>query len=378
MAEPFKNVFNKKLIVQMAQQFSLNWPAFNQADFIREAAAGIEALELKARSMQIAAVLTKFLPAKFKQAAPIILASLAPLNINETTNRSSAQTKGLSSWAILPLTEYVGRHGLKDFVLSMKLLKALTSRFTSEFGIRFFLLADANRTLKTLKQWTLDPDYHVRRLVSEGTRPRLPWSMQLPQFIKDPTPLIPLLEVLKDDDEEYVRRSVANNLNDIAKDHPALVARIAEQWLKGASANRVRLIKHACRTLIKQGHRQTLKILGYTPAKLKCAHCKILTQRVDLGETLNFTLELQTSSAQQQKLIIDYAVHHRKANGQTSPKVFKWKTTVLKPRSTLQLQKKHPIKKITTRKYYDGVHKLEIFINGVSVALKTFELHLQS
>jgi 3-methyladenine DNA glycosylase AlkC len=162
----------------------------------------------------------------------------------------------------MPLTHYVGRNGLKHFDLSMMLLKEMTKRSSSEFDIRYFLLDSPLRAISILQEWTQDPNQHVRRLVSEGTRPRLPWAMRLPVFIEDPSPLIPLLDALKDDEEEYVRRSVSNNLNDIAKDHPDVVAGIARQWLKGASKNRQRLVRHACRTLIKQGHKETLAALG--------------------------------------------------------------------------------------------------------------------
>ncbi len=165
----------------------------------------------------------------------------------------------------MPMAHYVGLRGHDHFDLSMTLLKAFTKRFSSEFGIRFFLLDDPEQTLSVLKQWTKDEDKHVRRLVSEGSRPRLPWAMRLPLFIKDPAPVIVLLELLKDDNDEYVRRSVANNLNDIAKDHPSVVADIAGQWMQGADKQRQQLIRHACRTLIKQGNKKVLRVFGFKP-----------------------------------------------------------------------------------------------------------------
>jgi 3-methyladenine DNA glycosylase AlkC len=228
--------------------------------------------------------------------------------------------------------------------------------------------------LAVFKDWVKDPDQHVRRLVSEGSRPRLPWAMQLPIFIEDPRPVIALLEQLKDDPEEYVRRSVANNLNDIAKDHPELVADIAQKWLQAASKNRQRLVRHACRTLIKNGHKKTLAALGYTSPAIHSAKVSVLTPKLLFGEALEFSLSLQSNASETQPLMIDYIVHHQKASGLTSAKVFKWSSTNLIPRKTLTLQKKHPIKQITTRVYYAGLHGLEVVVNGISVGRADFEL----
>jgi len=281
---------------------------------------------------------------------------------------------GIAGWAIMPMTYYVGLCGHDYFDLSMKLLKELTKRFSSEFGIRFFLLESPEKTLSILKKWTHDKDRHVRRLASEGTRPRLPWAMRLPLFIKDPAPVMNLLEVLKDDDEEYVRRSVANNLNDIAKDHPDMVADIAARWMKGASKERKKLIRHGCRTLIKNGHKKTLRVLGFKSPKIQHASIEILTPKVVFGDALQFKLSISSDYRSDQALMIDYIIHHQKANGKTSPKVFKWRTTILPPKKTLTATKKHNIRKITTRVYYPGVHTVQIMVNGVFVGTADFEL----
>jgi 3-methyladenine DNA glycosylase AlkC len=339
MPEPFKNFFNKSIIKSMGDHFARASAEFDRAAFIKAAAKNLDALELKERSAQITAALKTFMPEDFEKAGAIILASLAPEDDTVNFNSSEASDKGLASWAIMPMVDYVGLYGIKHFDLSMTLFKELTKRSSSEFGIRFFLLKEPKRTLSILKKWTRDSNCDVRRLVSEGSRPRLPWAMQLPAFIEDPGPLIPLLEALKDDSEEYVRRSVANNLNDIAKDHPDLVAQLAGRWLKGASKNRERLVRHACRTLIKQGHKETLQALGYNSPNVKLKIFKILTPRVTFGDALQLEVSLTSTSKSSQPLIIDYAVHHRKANGGTSPKVFKWKTTTLAPAATLTAKK---------------------------------------
>jgi 3-methyladenine DNA glycosylase AlkC len=307
-----------------------------------------------------------------------MLASLAPDDggdIGSTdVNGRNIEGRGIEGWAVMPMTHYVGLQGLAHFDLSMMLLKEMTKRSSSEFGIRFFLLAEPERTLSVLETWVGDSNVHVRRLISEGTRPRLPWAMRLPAFVRDPAPILPLLEALKDDGEEYVRRSVANNLNDIAKDHPDLVARIARQWLKGADKNRRRLVRHACRTLIKQGHKGTLKALGFGTPRVEMDMLRISTPQVIFGAALEFELSLTSTADRPQSLVVDYAIHHRKANGATTPKVFKWKTTTLAPHATLSAKRKHAIRKITTRVYYLGKHRLEIFVNGVSLGIEDFEL----
>ncbi|MBT6595001.1 MAG: DNA alkylation repair protein [Nitrospina sp.] len=373
MPEPFKNLLSKTVITGMGKHFARAWPEFDRAAFIAAATKNLNALELKERSVQITSTMATFLPDDFHRAAAIMLAALAPDDWDDAGN-PEVDDRGIVGWAVMPMTHYVGLYGLKHFPLSMTLLKEMTKRSSSEFGIRFFLLEEPKRTLSTLEKWTRDPSQHVRRLVSEGTRPRLPWAMQLPAFVKDPAPILPLLEMLKDDEEEYVRRSVANNLNDIAKDHPDRVAKIAGQWLAGASKDRKKLVNHACRTLIKKGHQKTLKALGYGPARIELKKLKILTARVAFGDALLFELCLTSTSKKPQPLIIDYAIHHRKANGSTTAKVFKWKKITLESCATLSAKRKHAIKKITTRVYYPGTHKLEIMVNGVSLGTKTFKL----
>lgn len=251
MPEPFKNRFNPQIIRAMAERFQHQWPGFDGRGFSDAASKNLESLELKARSEQIMNAMCLYLPGDFAQAGNIILASLSPSQ-NDGVFNVSIDNDGISGWAIMPIAHYVGLRGHDHFDLSMTLFKALTKRFTAEFGIRYFLLKSPEKTLETLKKWTTDNDRHVRRLVSEGTRPRLPWAMRLPAFIKDPLPVIGLLEALKDDDEEYVRRSVANNLNDIAKDHPDIVADISARWMQGANEKRQKLVRHACRTLLKK------------------------------------------------------------------------------------------------------------------------------
>lgn len=357
----------------MASHFQNQWPDFDHYGFTDAATKNLDSLELKERSNQIMNAMIKYLPGDFNKAGEIILASLSPALEGDIFG-ITVDEDGIAGWAIMPMTHYVGVCGQGHLELSMKLLKEMTKRFSSEFGIRFFLLESPEQTLSILKKWTGDKDRHVRRLVSEGTRPRLPWAMQLPLFIEDPSPVIELLELLKDDKEEYVRRSVANNLNDIAKDHPDLVAGITKKWLRGASDDRKKLIRHACRTLIKKGHKEVLQQFGYKPPKIVKVIVDVSTPQVVFGQALNFSLSLTSDSDHDQPLMIDYIIHHQKANGKTSPKVFKWQNKTLGAHKEHTSTKKHPFKKITTRVYYPGAHKLEIIVNGVSVGTADFDL----
>lgn len=381
MPEPFKNNFNKKLIRGMAQHFEKFWKTFDSKAFVAIASKNLSALELKERSEQITNAMIQCLPGDFQKSGKILQASLHPTQ-SEGLSDAVLDDDGIAGWAIMPMAHYVGTQGHDHFDLSMMLLKEMTKRFTSEFGIRFFLLATPKKTMKVLSSWHKDDDRHVRRLISEGCRPRLPWAMQLPMFIDDPSPVIAVLEKLKDDEDAYVRRSVANNLNDIAKDHPELVADIAKRWMQDASKERQQLLRHACRSLIKAGHKKTLSVFGYRPAKLEKATLMVLTKKVTFGGALEFEFQCglgrrsdkRGGKRAEQSLIIDYIIHHQKANGRTSPKVFKWRSTTLHSGASLVMNKKHNIKKITTRVYYPGVHKIEIMVNGESMASAEFQL----
>ena len=373
MPEPFKNVFNSSLTLVMAENFQKQWPEFNSQGFVDAASKHLNTLELKERSEQIMHAMVKYLPSDFAKAGEIIRASLSPALEGDIFDITS-DDKGLAGWVIMPITHYIGLHGHAHFDLSMCLFKECTKRFSSEFGIRFFLLKSPEKTLSTMKAWASDENRHVRRLASEGARPRLPWAMQLPAFINDPTPVIALLDILKDDSEAYVRRSVANNLNDIAKDHPELVANIAKKWMFNANEHRRKLIRHACRTLIKQGNKDVLQIFGHEPPMIKGVKFDVQTPEVVFGEALQFTLTIFSNVKRDQPLMIDYIIHHQKANGKTSPKVFKWRTSILPTAKSLNFKKEHRIKKISTRAYYPGRHEIEIVVNGVSIGKADFQL----
>jgi 3-methyladenine DNA glycosylase AlkC len=252
----------------------------------------------------------------------------------------------------------------------------LTQRFTAEFAVRPFLIHHPELTLATLGQWVGDPSQHVRRLVSEGSRPRLPWGLQLRSLIDDPSPTLPLLRALQDDPSEYVRRSVANHLNDIAKDHPQVVAQWLQDHLSGASKERQALLKHASRTLIKSGDAAVLKAWGLGAAFKGESQLTLSPIKLAVGEHLTLTLDLRSTSRRPQTLAVDYAVHHVKAHGGTSAKVFKGWQLVLPAMGAVSLVKRHSMKLITTRRYHAGRHGITVQINGAPVASAHFDLSL--
>ncbi len=370
MPEPFKNRFNESMIRLMASHLKKAGSHFDADAFLARALEGLEALELKDRGLQLVDALEEGCPADFSKACDLMERSLHP----EKGFSDEMDGAGVCAWAVMPMAEFVARHGMKDFDLSMKMLREFTIRFTSEFAVRPFLVAEPERALAMLHQWAVDDNFHVRRLASEGSRPRLPWGIRLSQFVEDPAPLFPILEKLKDDPEEYVRRSVANNLNDIAKDHPELVVDVARKWLVGADQKRKRLVKHACRTLIKNGHQGALSVFGYREPDLKLVRFDLSATDIEVGKELEISIELNSVGSEMQPLVIDYAIHHQKANGQLSPKVFKWKQVELFAGQSVALSKRHSLKPVTTRKYYPGLHRVELQINGKSFGMKDFTL----
>lgn len=371
--EPFKNKFNAEMVHAAAVHLARHAHKFDAEAFTRDAIADFEALELKARSNAIRDALILHLPEDFEAACAAMCATLHPDDTDDLTGAVSDE-KGVRGWMIMAMADVVAVRGQDHFDLSMETLRQMTSRFSAEFAVRPFIAADPERALKTIRQWMRDDNLHVRRLASEGSRPRLPWGLRLNAFVDDPTPLLPVLETLRDDPEEYVRRSVANNLNDIAKDHPDLVAGVARDWLKGAEKNRVRLVKHACRSLIKDGHAATLDALGYGPAKVALKALEIETPVVTFGEALWFGITLASEADVAQPIILDFVIHHVKADGGLSPKVFKWKVFDLGAGKSVAMKKAHPMKPITTRKYYNGTHRLEIQVNGQSLGHQEFKL----
>jgi 3-methyladenine DNA glycosylase AlkC len=273
----------------------------------------------------------------------------------------------MESFLYLPFVFFVADYGLECFEISMRAQYELTQRFTAEFSIRAYLERYPEKTLARLREWAVDPNVHVRRLVSEGTRPRLPWAPRLRRFQEDPTPVLELLERLKDDPEEYVRRSVANNLNDISKDHPARVVQVARRWWKDAGDDRKRLVRHALRTLVKAGDEGALGVLGYvrdTPASIGSVVCSPDT--VEIGGKIRIEVEVENPSEEEAPVLVDLRVHFVKANGSTSAKVFKGAMVTMAPGADTTVRKTISLAQHSTRKHYPGSHRIEVMINGTT------------
>jgi 3-methyladenine DNA glycosylase AlkC len=282
--------------------------------------------------------------------------------------------EGLSGWALWGTAEFVARRGLQDVPRALMCLHAITQRFTAEFAIRPFIARHPEMVYPVLTQWTQDPSAHVRRLVSEGARPRLPWGLRLQALVADPSPSWPLIQALQDDTSAYVRRSVANHLNDIAKDHPDQVAQWVTRHLQGAGAPRRALLKHASRSLVKQGHPATLSAWGLAPGFQGQADFKLSCEHARMGDSLTLQATLRSTADEPQQLVVDYAVHHVRANGSTTPKVFKGWSLVLGPGEQRQLEKRHSLRPVTTRQLYPGHHRMGLHINGQEVASTGFLL----
>jgi 3-methyladenine DNA glycosylase AlkC len=374
MAEPFKNLIHPGLVKLAAEHLGKHCRAFDQRGFLSVALTGLETLEMKARAMQIATALEQSLPREFSAAAQAIEAALTPPFETEELGRMQPGSQGLCGWIVWPLGEFVARRGLVTPERALQCLHALTQRFSAEFAIRPFLIQHQDLTLRLLKRWTKDQSLHVRRLCSEGSRPRLPWGLQLPALIKDPSPTEPILLALQDDPSAYVRRSVANHLNDIAKDHPGRVVAWVERHLPGASDERRALLSHASRTLIKAGHKPLLRAFGLNPGFLGQAELSLGKRRVAVGESLPFQLTLHSTARKAQNLVVDFAVHYQKSDGSQRPKVFKGWKLELAAGTSVELTKQASFKPVTTRRLYAGDHALEILVNGASVARADFTL----
>lgn len=361
----FKHIYSLDLLKKYATELSLIDSSFPKNEFLKIAKPMLD-LEMKDRVRLIRDQFKKTLPDDYPKALNIIL---------KTLDRGH-----LSGFALWPLTEFVQTYGLDHIEVSLRALKKMTVLFTSEWAIRPFVQKDLQTTLGFLKSNVNDSNEHVRRWVSEGTRPRLPWGERLHVFIAKPKLVIDLISPLKFDSSLYVRKSVANHLNDLAKDHPELIVQTLKGWKKQAKNETEKqridwIIRRALRTLIKDGNKLALALVGVDPnAKVEIQNLTINSTKLNLGQTLSFDFKVLSKSKKTESVVLDYIIHFVKSNGMTSPKVFKLKNLELKPGESLKVNKKHSLRQITTRKYYPGVHKLEIQLNGNSMAVKRWTL----
>ena len=339
-------------------------PSFNKEKFIGLIFSnGFADMEWKQRLNHTTKVLHEFLPAEFEQAAALITDMINQL-------RRQNVSGGLE---FMFFPDYIAAYGLDDFDTSVKSLEFITQFISCEFAVRPFIIKYGDRMISEMLGWSAHENHHVRRFASEGSRPRLPWAMALPALKKDPSSILPILENLKNDPSEYVRRSVANNINDIAKDHPDLVIGLAAKW-KGISKETDAIIKHGCRTLLKQGHVDVLRHYGLESKEITLHDFEVLTPEVKIGDSLEFVFTITNTSKAVQTIRLEYGLYYRKANGLLSKKVFKISEKSYPAGSIMKVTRKQSFRLITTKVFHKGEHQLSIIVNGEEKAIQSFVL----
>lgn len=363
MPEPFKNIYAQPFFDALCAAVGAEYPAFDRAAFL----AGIydgqwEGRELKARMRHVTLTLRPLLPGEYRAALDVL-------------RRAARRLDERFSFPALIFPDFVEIYGLDDWEASIPALEQFTQQSTGEYAVRPFIVRDQDRMMAVMRDWARHDNHHVRRLASEGCRPRLPWGMALPAFKADPAPILPVLDTLKNDDSEYVRRSVANNLNDIAKDNPGVVLDVLRGWRAHHENDRVaRITSHALRSLVKQGNPDALALLGYDTGGMVRVCDLTADETVAAGGALNFAFKVECHGDEAHNVIIDYIIYHQRANGQLTPKVFKLSKRTLAPGESLRISRKHSFKPVTTRRYYPGEHAIAVQINGVVSERRSFML----
>jgi 3-methyladenine DNA glycosylase AlkC len=360
MAEPLKHMYTPLFFEQFAAKIKAVYPAFNSDKFMALVYDGHwDERELKQRIRHITVCLGQTLPLSYEDALAVL--------------RSISDSCRGFPYLFFP--DFVEVYGLKHYDLSIAHLELFTSCSSSEFAVRPFIIRYPEKMMPQMLQWTGHPDPHVRRLASEGCRPRLPWSMALTDFKADPSPILPILAALRADESEYVRKSVANNLNDITKDHPLLILQIAQEWF-GQNPNTDWILKHACRTLLKQGRPEALVLFGFEKLSgIEVKDLRLDQTEISMGQDLIFTFTVCDSSSSAQKIRLEYGIDFVKANGSRTCKVFKISEKVMDG-SRMEITKRHKWREITTRTHYAGEHRLSIRMNGIEMAEALFNLAL--
>ncbi|HEU4691098.1 MAG TPA: DNA alkylation repair protein [Vicinamibacterales bacterium] len=370
MGDPLKTFFSPALVRRLAGDLAGVHPGFPARAFVARATTGLDRLELLDRGRHIARALAVHLPAPYPDAVDVLIRSLGPEHASDELIGA-----GMAPFYYLPHTIFVAEHGLDHFEISMRAQYELTKRFSAESSIRPFIIKYPERTLGQLREWAHDSNPHVRRLVSEGTRLRLPWAARVAWLDEHPDRVLALLELLKDDPASVVRRSVANNLNDLGKVHPALLMRTCESWLVTASSDRRALVEHALRSAVKRGEADALRLLGYgQKASVALDEVRISPRRVAIGGRVAIEFTLCGRSRGTQEMLVDLAVHFIKADGRAAPKVFKLKRVVMPPRGRVAFSTSVSLAVHTTRKPQPGRHMVEVIVNGTSNPVGSFQV----
>ncbi len=366
MAELLKNIYNTKFFDCFTTSVQEVVPNFDEAAFLKDIYDNEwENKALKQRMRHITMVLKNHLSDNFNVNVETILKLIPVLEKN------GVKPDNLE-YIFLP--DFVEIFGLDHYEVSIKAIETITQFVSCEFAVRSFIIKYQDNTIKQMLLWSNHKHPSVRRLATEGCRPRLPWAMAIPSLKINPNPIIPILKKLKNDSSEYVRRSVANNLNDISKDNPETVINLVKKW-HGKTNETNWLIKHACRTLLKQGNTEAMTLFGFENIdNIKITDFKILTPKVKIGDAVEFTFKLANTSQKTSKIRLEYGLYYQKANGSLSRKVFKISERDYPQNSTTVINRKQSFKVITTRKFHIGRHQVSIIINGKELNILGFEL----
>jgi 3-methyladenine DNA glycosylase AlkC len=354
-----KDMFNEESVGALADAMQRVYAPFDREAFLaRVFDAGWPDRELKERIRHITTVLHDLLPEDYRDALGIL-------------RRAMPQVEGITKWV---LTDYVEVYGLDDWEASIRALEAFTQEMSAEFAIRPFIVRYPERTMAQMLAWAQHENADVRRLASEGCRPRLPWGIRLQGLIADPTPILSILERLKDDPSESVRKSVANNLNDISKDNPDLVLDLLRRWQASGGDEIDWIVNHALRTLLKKGDPHALALLGYGPPDIAVCNLGVEPAAIPMGGEVTFAFDVESLADEPQELMIDFVLHLVRAQDKRTPKVFKLAKRTLQPGEVLHIEKSFSFQPVTTRKYYPGEHAVEPQINGVTYGSITFQV----
>ena len=368
MADLFKNMWNEQFFNDFTNALKLTIDDFNEHRFVSQILDNEwENKELLQRGMHICAVLRKFLPADYKAAIAKVIEAVNLIKKTqywETIVQNALNGKYGLSLEYCFLSAFIGEYGLEDFETSVRAIEEITQFTSCEGAVRPFILKYPDEMMKQMLTWSKHKNLWVRRLSSEGCRPRLPWTMALPNLKNNPAPIIPILENLKNDESDFVRLSVSNNLNDISKDNPKIVIDLARKW-KGISKNTDWVIKNGCRTLLKQGNTEALELFGFDEVKnIIIQDFKIITPKVKIGESLEFNFKLLNNNKEKTKIRLEYGIYYQKANRTLSKKVHKISEKEYPGNSVTQITRKHSFSVVTTRVLYPGLHQVSMIVNG--------------
>lgn len=376
MAEAFKNMFNKQFFDRFTKDLKLVINSFDAQAFTSQVMDNEwESREFKQRIAHITSMLKKFMPADYKEAIAKILELLDYVEKTLPDFAIIDDTKfGLTLEYGMILDNYVDQYGLDDYDTSVRAIERITQFTSCEFATHPFIVKYPDKMMAQMLVWSNHPHWGVRRLASEGCRPRLPWAMALPDLKKNPAPIIPILENLKNDPAKSVRLSVANNLNDISKDNPEVVIELAKKW-HGQSKEVDWVVKHGCRTLLKCGSPEIMELFGLGSAKgISIENFEILTPEVKVGNSLEFSFNLLNSNKKKTKIRLEYGIYYQKANGMLTKKVHKISEKEYAEKSARQITRKHSFKVVTTRKLHLGLHQIAVIINGKEFEAHSFQL----